>query len=168
MVHHRPSILIATCGNVIASDDVLGPCVASEVRRLDLPGVEMVNLDNQAAALMKYLPGKNGLILVDTAYESGLEPGRVSDTDWFRPDRLSPVYDDTITTHRISVSVQLDLAERLGLLPQRVRMITTSVELARAGQPTNCRLPGLIITASNLVIMHAERWSASILERQYA
>ena len=168
MDHNRPSILVATCGNVMASDDAFGPCVACELRRLDLPGVEVVDLDIRPAALLDHLPGKTGLILVDAAYAPHLEPGQVLDIDWFSPDRPGLANDDAMSTHGLSIAVQLDLAERLGILPARVRLIAATIEPAGVGQPSSGRLPGLVITASNLVVMHVERWSASILERKYA
>ncbi len=162
------SILVATCGNVMAADDAFGPLVARELRRLAMPGVEVVDLDIRPAALLDYLPVDTGLILVDAVYAPGLEPGRVLDIDWFSPDKPGLANDDTMSSHGLSIAVQLDLAQRLGLLPASVRLIAVSIESARVGQSASDRLPELIITASNLVVMHAERWSASILERTYA
>lgn len=168
MQDHSPAILVATCGNVMAADDAFGPSVAREFRREELPGVEVIDLDIRPAALLDYLDGRTGLIIVDAAYAPGLQAGRVIDTDWFSPERPALVNDDALSSHGLSIAVQLDLAQRLGILPRRVRLIAATIAPARVGQPASDRLPGLVICAVNLVRMHAERWSASILEPEYA
>lgn len=162
------NILIAACGNVMASDDAFGPRVASELRQRDLPGVEVVDLDIRPAALLDYLPGKSGLVLIDAVVAPGVEPGRVLDLDWFSPQRPELINDDTMSTHGLSIAMQLDLAKKLGLLPKRVRLVAACIEPAKVGEPASDRMPQMIVTAANLVVVQVERWCASILERPHA
>ncbi len=168
MDDHGRAILVATCGNVMASDDAFGPLVARELRRRGLPGVEVVDLDIRPAALLDYLPGKSGLVLVDAVVAPGLEPGEVLDIDWFSPDRPGLVNDDTMSTHGLSIAMQLDLADRLGLLPKRVRLVAACIEPASVGQPSSDGLPGSVELAVSLVIDRANGWSNLTPEQQHA
>ncbi len=168
MDDHTQSILVAACGNVMASDDAFGPLVACEVCRRALAGVEVVDLDIRPAALMDYLPGKNGLILIDAVYAPGLEVGRVLDIDWFSPDRPGLMNDDTMSTHGLSIGMQLDLAGRLGLLPGLVRLVAVCIEPAGVGQPQSEHLPESVAEAVSLVVKRAEQWSGLSQEQRHA
>ncbi len=165
------TILVAACGNVMASDDAFGPLVARALRSHSLPSVEVVDLDIRPAALLDYLSGKDGLILVDAVHAPdtpGLDPGRVLDIDWFSPDRPGLVNDDTMSTHGLSIAMQLDLAERLDLLPSRVRLIAVCIEPAQVGQPQSDYLPKAVASAVSLVLKHADLWSTPTPEQQHA
>lgn len=162
------NLLVAACGNVMASDDAFGPLVAHELRHRSLPGVDVIDLDIRPAALLDHLAGRTGLILVDAAHAPDAEPGEVLDIDWFDPKRPELVNDDAMSTHGLSIASQLELAQRLGMLPERVRLIAAVVEPHGVGDPVSLCLARQIITAVNLVVMHAERWSASILEYEHA
>jgi hydrogenase maturation protease len=168
MDKQRPRILVATCGNVMASDDAFGPMVARELRSHALPSVEVIDLDIRPAALLDYLPGKDGLILVDAVHAPGLEPGRVLDIDWFSPDRPGLVNDDTMSTHGLSLAMQLDLARSLDLLPPHVRLIALSIEPARVGQTASEHLTAAVGKAVDLVTKRATYGSTQVAEQQHA
>src|SRR5690606_20782439 len=100
----------AACGNVMASDDAFGPLVARELRRTDPPGVDVIDLDIRPAALLDHLAGRAGLIILDAVHAPDSEPGTVLDIDWFSEARPALLNDDTMSTHGLSIGMQLELA----------------------------------------------------------
>lgn len=163
------NLLIATCGNLMASDDAFGPMVARALRHQNLPGAEVVDLDIRPAALLDYLPDRTGLILVDALYAPDQEPGRVFDMDWFDPDRPELVNDDSMSTHGLSLAMQLDMAERLGMLPPFVRLIGLTINhTPGVGQTARPGLVRSVVTAADLIRMHLEYRSHTPREPQHA
>lgn len=166
------NLLIATCGNLMASDDAFGPMVARALRQRDLPGTEVVDLDIRPAALLDYLPGRTGLILVDAVNAPDLEPGRVLDVDWLDRDpggRPELVNDDSMSTHGLSLAMQLDMAERLGMLPSFVRLIGVSIDRTpRVGLKAGPGFSKSVATAANLICTYAETRSAIPREPRHA
>lgn len=136
------NLLVAACGNLMASDDAFGPLVAGELRGREVPGVEVVDLDIRPAALLDHLAGRTGLILVDAMFVPDTVPGRVLDMDWFGSAPPELANDDTMSTHGLSIAMQLDMAERLGMLPPFVRLIGVSIDRTPPGrrehQPGPC------------------------------
>jgi len=163
-----PSILVAACGNVMASDDAFGPLVARELRLQAPAGIEVADLDIRPAALLDYLAGKDGLILVDAVHAPGQQTGELMDIDWFSPDRPSLINDDTMSTHGLSLAMQLDLAKQLGLLPKRVRLIAVCIDPARVGEAASEYLPKAVLVATDLVIKYTTLWSTQTPEQQHA
>lgn len=168
MSHVSPSILVATCGNIMAADDAFGPLVARELRHRAVTGIEVADLDIRPAALLDFLPGKDGLILVDAVHAPGLETGELIDIDWFSPDRPALINDDTMSTHGLSLAMQLDLARRLDLLPPRVRLIAVAIEPASVGQTASELLPQAVIAAADLASQYTTLWTNSRPEQQHA
>ncbi len=167
-----PNLLVAACGNLMASDDAFGPMVARELRGWELPGVEVVDLDIRPAALLDYLAGRTGLILVDAVYTPDREPGRVLDMDWFDPEpqgRPELANDDTMSTHGLSLAMQLDMAERLGMLPPFVRLIGVSIDRTpRVGLNAGPGFVKSVAAAANLIRTYAEDRSFNPQERRHA
>lgn len=163
-----PSILVAACGNIMASDDAFGPLVARELRHRAPAGIEVTDLDIRPAALLDYLTGKDGLILVDAVHAPSLEIGELIDIDWFSPDRPALINDDTMSTHGLSLAMQLNLAKQLDLLPPRVRLIAVAIEPVSVGQPISDHLPRSVIAAADLASHYATLWTSHLPEQQHA
>jgi hydrogenase maturation protease len=163
------NLLVATCGNLMASDDAFGPLVARDLRQIRPPGVEVVDLDIRPAALLDHLPGRTGLILVDAVHAPGQPPGRVLDLDWFGPDRPELANDDTMSTHGLSLGMQIEMAERLGMLPPFVRLVGLTLDgTPRVGDPATPGLLRSVVSAADLIRLHAEHHHRSAMEPQYA
>ena len=163
-----PSILVAACGNVMASDDAFGPLVARELRHLVTTGIEVADLDIRPAALLDYLPGKDALILVDAVNAPGMQTGELLDIDWFSPERPDLVNDDTMSTHGLSLAMQLDLAKQLDLLPKRVRLIAVCIDNASVSEAASDFLPNAVSAAADVVGRYAKLWSTLTPEQQHA
>ena len=128
-----------------------------------------MDLDIRPAALLDYLPGRSGLILVDAVHAPGLTPGRVLDWDWFSSDRPELVNDDTMSTHGLSLAMQLEMADRLAMLPPYVRLIGLTIDSAlEVGRKASPDLVRNVITAADLIRMHAEHRSDTPREPEYA
>jgi hydrogenase maturation protease len=163
------NLLVAACGNLMASDDAFGPLVAGELRGRELPGVEVVDLDIRPTALLDHLADRTGLILVDAVYVPNMQPGRVLDLDWFGTATPELVNDDTMSTHGLSLAMQLDMAGQLGMLPPFVRLIGLSIDRTpRVGLNAGPGLAESVAIAANLVRTYAEDRSATIREPRHA
>lgn len=129
--------LIAACGNIQAGDDALGPLVARKLRRLALPDAEVVDLDIRPAGLVDHLmTPRDTLIVVDAVMLDDAPYGSIIDVDWRSSDRPQLIHDDVLSSHGLSIAHQIDLAEKLGMLPSRVRLIGAVIEGARIGRKT--------------------------------
>jgi hydrogenase maturation protease len=131
----RLPILVAAYGNDMAADDSFGPLVAEAVRALALSGVEVVSLGMKPASLLDHLAGRSAVCVVDAARCDGLPVGTLIDADFFDADRPPLVHDGSLSTHGLSVADELELARRLGMCPQNVRLVAAvagSVEVGRS------------------------------------
>jgi len=124
--------LIVTCGNADAGDDAVGSAVAAHLARLDLPDVEVFDLGTGPAMLTDLLDGRYELIVVDAVQWPGRPPGQVVDMDW-RQCRAVTDRRAAPSTHGLTIADQLALADKLGLLPSRVRVIGLVIDTARVG-----------------------------------
>lgn len=130
-------VLVAACGNAMAGDDALGPMAAAAVRRLGLPGVEVVDLDLRPAALLDCLGRPRRLLLVIDAVDMpGAPPAALVDCDWQQTGRPALMHDDVLSTHGLSIASQLELAGKLGMLPKEVRLLGAVVEHTALGGST--------------------------------
>ncbi len=121
------TILVAACGNPWAADDSFGPCVARCLNQFQLAGVEVVDLAMRPAGLLDLLPGRQALAVVDAAQCSAESLGRMLEFDWFDPRRPELLHDDALSSHGLSLNVQLELAQKLGVLPGRVRLFAVGI-----------------------------------------
>lgn len=163
------NLLAAACGNVMASDDAFGPLVARELRRINPPGIDVIDLDIRPAALLDHLAGRPGLVLLDAVHAPDHEPGTLLDIDWFSADRPALVNDDTMSTHGLSIATQLQLAGKLGLLPRSVRLIAMTLgDTPKVDRPVSDSLAGCVTRAAELVVIHARQGASANLEHQHA
>ena len=163
------NLLAAACGNVMASDDAFGPLVARELRRINPSGVDVIDLDIRPTALLDHLAGRSGLIILDAVHAPDAEPGGVLDIDWFSEQRPALLNDDTMSTHGLSIAMQLGLAEKLGLLPPSVRLIAMTLgDRPRVGHAVSSSLASCVIRAAELVVIHARQGVSTNREHQHA
>lgn len=169
MSEQTSSLLVAACGNLMASDDAFGPMVARDLKARPSPSIDVVELDIRPAALLDYLPGHDGLILVDAVMDPDQPPGEIVDVDWHAPDRPELANDDTMSTHGLSLGSQVQLAQTLGMLPGVVRLIGLTLgRLPRVGDPPRTDLVRRVVHAADLIRMHADCFAQAEAEASYA
>ncbi|QNN24057.1 hydrogenase maturation protease [Planctomycetales bacterium ZRK34] len=158
MIASVSPILVASCGNVMATDDGFGPAVIAALQQHNLPGVQAINLDIRPAALLDYLADRKALILVDAALSPDCRAGQLLDMDWHDPQRPPLVDDDALSTHGLSISSQLELAARLRLAPKTVRLIAATIGSVEHGPCIGEMVRDLIKPAVHVIAGHALKW----------
>ncbi|OBH01806.1 peptidase M52 [Mycobacterium sp. E136] len=113
-------------GNSFRRDDGVGPAVAEEVARRDLPGVRVLVATGEPGALLDAWSGVGIAIVVDAAMGDGASPGRIRrwTPDENRPPRV-------VSSHAIGLPEAFALGEALGQLPDR--LVGFSVDIVDAG-----------------------------------
>lgn len=141
-------VLVIGVGNIERGDDAAGLLVARRLVEIELPGVQVVEHDGEAARLMDLMEMGGSVFLVDTAVTSipaaarikavagspdghpnqldaasesspaGLPPGTVRRFD----AHLGPLPADlaTFSTHAFGAVQAVELARALGRLPQKL------------------------------------------------
>lgn len=155
---HTQPILIVACGNITAGDDAFGPLVAAALRESILPTMQIVDLGTKPAALLDHLPGPELLVVVDAVLGRGAPVGRLIDMDWFDPTRPALVGDAVISSHGLSIADEVVLADRLGVLPEQVRLIACTIDSAQVGQPAQKAVCDLVPVAVNRILDDATKW----------
>lgn len=163
MYREVPPILIASCGNPDAGGDAFGPMVTAALRRLEPDAIRIADLGMRPAALLDHLEGISGLIIVDAVHVPGERVGRLIDVDWFDADRPKLAHDDPMSTHGLSIGRQLELAQRLSLLPRHVRLIGCVIDPAPAIPRETQDLPPQVTKqqvalAVHQSLQHRARW----------
>ncbi|MEM2960843.1 MAG: hydrogenase maturation protease, partial [Candidatus Bathyarchaeia archaeon] len=88
----RKEIKIICCGNVLASDDGVGPAIAKELCSLDLPeNVEVIDAGTPGLSIVELILGARKVIFVDATI-TGSKPGTVQK---FILDQLEAVPKET-------------------------------------------------------------------------
>jgi len=118
--HHRVAteemlIRLVGVGNEFRADDGLGICVARELKRRGLPGIDVREHSGEAAGLVELLRGTSAAILID-AISSGKPPGPIHRIDAAR-GRISPAL-FRFSTHGYGIAEGIETARLLGYLPQ--------------------------------------------------
>jgi hydrogenase maturation protease len=106
---------VAICiGNQSRGDDAVGRRVAALLREAAPPGVEIIEHDGEATALLDALEGATQAIFVD-ACVSGAPPGAVRRIDATR--EALPQGELGGSTHGLGLACAIALARALGRLP---------------------------------------------------
>lgn len=136
-MNERQPVLVVVLGNQWAGDDALGPAVAAEMTQRCMPGIEVIDLATAPAGLVGQLVGREAVLIVDAARfaPGGRAPGEVVEMDWSDPARPALLSKRTVSTHGWSITDELQLAEALGTLPSRVRILAVAIDEAVVGRP---------------------------------
>jgi hydrogenase maturation protease len=128
----------------LAGDDAFGPEVSRRLRELELPGVNVVDLDLKPAALLDHLPWPDLLILVDAVDAPQLSAEELIEIDLAREDLPALLHDDALSSHGLGLAAQLELARRLGLLPPKARFLGAPLRGAVLGTAARAELAQLV------------------------
>ena len=156
-------ILLAACGNPLACDDAFGPLVARRVAQAAVPQLEVVDLGLNPAGLLHCLQGRQALIIVDAAVAPDAEVGKVLDLDYRSAQRPQLLSDQTWSTHGLGFSSQLAMAESLGWLPQKVRLIVLTIQAPALGSPLSTQAAAAVPKAVETVLAWVRRWREDCL-----
>jgi hydrogenase maturation protease len=124
-------ILLVTCGNSLAGDDAFGPRLADLLARAPIAGLDAVDLGMRPDRLFDHLVGRDALIVVDAALCPDLPAGHVIECDWQARPTLAE--ERAVSSHGISLTTQIELAGKLGLLPSTVWLIAVNICGSRPG-----------------------------------
>lgn len=160
-------ILVATCGNRLAGDDGFGPLLAELLLREGIPGVEVVDLAMQPTRLVDVLHSREALVIADAAACPGMPVGSLLECDWDSADRPPLAQDEVVSTHGLSVGVQVELARALGLLPPVVRLIAVNTGQTSAGSHASDDVTKQLEPARRRIAALAQEINLSFTEMWY-
>jgi hydrogenase maturation protease len=109
------AVLLIGVGNEYRSDDGLGIFAAREIRRRNLPGVDVVEQHGEGAALMEAWENYRHVIIVD-ALNSGAASGDVHRIDAAAEE--IPAHLFHYSSHAFGVVEAIAMSRVLGLLPE--------------------------------------------------
>jgi hydrogenase maturation protease len=124
-------VRIIGIGNPDRGDDAAGRHVA-RILRDRLPGVDVLELDGEAAQLLDHLVNADSVILVDASYSGG-EPGTTRRFDV--ADSPLPAQRPGASTHGLGACEAIELARALGRLPERCLVYTIEGAHFEPGTP---------------------------------
>jgi len=157
------SILVVALGNPMAGDDGFGQAVASRLRDLDVPALQVVDLSREGpTGLLDHLENPSALLVIDAVNAPGMKPGERVDVDWAWEGRPALVHEPALSTHGLSVAHQLELAASLGMVPGEVRLIGAVLESARCGDGISASLSPTVSWAVERILHWKERWRLEV------
>lgn len=116
-MHH---MTVVGMGSRLCGDDAIGVTVLDELRKADDGQLELIDGGLDALGLLDLLNRRENVVIVD-ATRMGLEPGEIRS---FSHDEVNLVVnEDHLSLHGIGLTEALQLGERLGLLPQKLKFI---------------------------------------------
>ena len=104
-------------GNVYRQDDGVGWYVAHLMRERGLPGVDVLEMSGEGAALLDAWSGYDHVLLVD-AVSSGAAPGTLFKIDVHA--QAIPAHMFAFSTHAFGVAEAVEMARVLGTLPEQL------------------------------------------------
>lgn len=154
MTRGRRDWVVIGVGNAWRRDDAAGLEVARLLRRLDPPGVSVLELTGEPATLIDSWAGAGRVLVVDSV-SSGLRPGSLHAFEAAGGPLPAELFRSS--THVLGVAEAIELARELGRLPDRLVVygiegesfgpgegLTPDVraEVERLASELNDRLPG--------------------------
>lgn len=119
-----PRAAVIGVGNEFRGDDGIGPAVAGEVGRRNLPGVRVEVCDGEPAGLLQAWEGVELAIVVDALLCDPAAPGRV----WRSIVDQMPGTAGVASSHAMGIPEALLLGQALGLVPDT--LVVFAVEAA--------------------------------------
>ena len=138
----QPAVVIAI-GNPYRRDDGIGPAVASEIDRLQLPGVRVVMSDGEPVALLAAWEGTDLAIVVDAIRHEPPCPGRVHRLTATELDTDSA----TASSHGFGIPYALQLSRALNRQPGRLVLFGIETADTSAGSGLSAPVAAAVPTA---------------------
>jgi len=125
------AIVVIGIGSVFRSDDGLGLFVAEQIDKLGLAGVKVVDGVGDGYALIDSWAGAETAFVIDCAYAGG-EPATIYRFDALRESIPADLFLG-LSTHSISITDAVALAEVMNRLPRRLIVYGIEGENFEAG-----------------------------------
>lgn len=125
-----PSAVVIGIGNQLRRDDGIGPAVAAEVQRREIPGVRVVTSHGEPTGLLDAWAGARLAVVIDAVICEPATPGQ-----WHRITAVElPPPTGTAATHGFGVAEAVELGRVLDRMPQQliiyaVEVLDTSIGL---------------------------------------
>jgi hydrogenase maturation protease len=142
-------------GNRLRSDDAAGLLVADRVR-VELPGIEVLELEGEPTGLIDVFEGADAAIVVD-AVASGSPPGTIHRVDAAEQDL--PV-DLTSSTHALGLAEAIALGRALGKLPRSLVVYGLEGSTFAAGEGLSQPMQEAVEGAVALVLKEVARFTS--------
>ena len=125
-------VLVLGLGNPLRGDDGVGPAVIEALRQVELPPeVELMDGGTAGLGLLTAISGRRHLLVVDAA-EMGRPPGTV---EVFSPrEGALEKSEDSLSPHQLGLAEVLEVAGRLELAPQTVKIFAVQPDRLDWGQ----------------------------------
>jgi len=137
--------------------DSCGLAAARRLEREPPTGAQVVAMDRPGAGLIDLLDGVDAAILID-AIRSGAPPGTVHDVDLREVLRSSA---RPVSSHDFGVAAAIHLAEALGKLPPRGRLL--GIEIAPRSNGTCTDRDAAVQDAVAEVVGRTREWVVAFL-----
>ena len=140
----KPEILVLGIGNILLSDEGIGPRVIEELSKIELEeNIELVDGGTAGADLIDVLSDRKKVVIID-AMDAKAPAGTVMRLKW---DELAPDNAE-ISVHEIGLFETLEMTKRLKCEPRDVVIFGVQPESVRPGLELTDTLkkilPGLV------------------------
>ena len=146
-------------GNDLMGDDGVGPAVARRLRRLHLPGVEVVESAESGLRLLDHLETPH-LIVVDAVSSGNAPPGTVFVLE---PQQLPAT--QGVSPHYVGLREALELGRALGMaVPQQVTLLAVeTADCQTVGGPMHPAVEHAVHQVVDLIRCAAARhWAPGV------
>jgi hydrogenase maturation protease len=113
---NQDDILIIGIGNIFRGDDAAGLTAARRLREMQLPGVEVLELDGDISALAEGWQGAQRVVVID-AVASKSEAGRIFRFAAHADPLPRKLFATCCSCHAFGLAEQLEIARSLQQLP---------------------------------------------------
>jgi hydrogenase maturation protease len=112
----KSPILIVGVGNRYRRDDAVGLYVVRKIRQRNIPGIDIIDHCNDAAALIERWSGCELAIIVDCIYDENKSAGEIRR---FHPlkESLTALPGRLLSSHSLDLIGAIEIARNLGRLP---------------------------------------------------
>ena len=152
-------VLVAAYGDPQCNGQAFETLVYHELQRREIAGVEVFGPHAERYALADRLNGQDALLILDSARCMSQVAAPLLDTDFSRPSHNHLNFQfGTYQCHKRAVEPQLELARRLGRMPQRVRLLAAMFSLAYGSRPSFDNVLAAVPEAVRRVERYVARW----------
>jgi hydrogenase maturation protease len=117
MKNRRPPVLVLGIGNILLSDEGVGPYVIKQLASIGLPEtVELVDGGTGGADLLDIVADRKKLIVVD-AVDADCTPGSILK---FTADDLMQTKSSAMSLHELGLAESLAMAKQINSHPEQV------------------------------------------------